>query len=108
MTEKLSAAALAYRRAAAGGVPVPELLLMDLDGKAFGGRAVRVLRYLAGIHPSEVLINDEVVRRFFGSLGRTLARLHAVACEGFSSRVGGATSFPTWVEYVELPGGPDL
>lgn len=99
--EKLSAAALAYRRAAAGGVPVPELLLMDLDGKAFGGRAVRVLRYLAGIHPSEVLINDEMVRRFFGSLGRTLARLHTVACEGFSSRVGGATSFPTWVEYVD-------
>src|ERR1044072_8282539 len=62
---KLSAAGLAHRRAAEGGVPVPELLRVDLDGRAFDGRAVRVLRYLAGVHPSEVLINDDTVRRFF-------------------------------------------
>jgi aminoglycoside phosphotransferase (APT) family kinase protein len=100
-SEKLAAAALAHRRAAAGGVPVPELLWVDLDGAAFDGRAVRVLRYLAGTHPSDVLISNEAIRRFFGSLGRTLARLHNVACEGFSSRVGSATSFPTWAEYVD-------
>lgn len=99
-TEKLTAAARAHRRAAAGGVPVPELLRVDLAGASFDGRAVRVLRYLAGSHPTEVLITEEAVGRFFGSLGRALARLHEVACEGFSSRVGGSLRFPTWTEYV--------
>ncbi len=99
--EKLAAAARAHRRAAAAGVPVPDLLLVDLAGASFDGRAVRVLRYLAGSHPADVLITDDAVRQFFGSLGRTLARLHKVACEGFSSRVDGRPCFPSWAEYVD-------
>lgn len=99
--DKLAAAAVAHHRAASGGVPVPDLLRVDLAGEAFDGRPVRVLRFLAGSHPAEVLITDEAVRRFFTSLGRTLARLHRVPCEGFSSRVGGATSFARWAEYVK-------
>jgi aminoglycoside phosphotransferase (APT) family kinase protein len=99
--DKLAAAAVAHRRAAAGGVPVPELLRVDLAGEAFDGRPVRVLRFLAASHPAEVLITDDAVRRFFTSLGRTLALLHRVPCEGFSSRVGGVTSFAGWAEYVD-------
>ncbi|WP_152363948.1 phosphotransferase family protein [Microlunatus speluncae] len=100
-SEKLTAAARAHRRAAAGGVPVPELLLVDADGAAFEGRSVRVLRFLPGAHPAEVLISEAAVRRFFRSFGRALAQLHRVECEGFSSRVGGEPIFPTWAEYVE-------
>lgn len=40
---------------------------------------------------------------FFTSFGSAVAKLHSAACEGFSSRVGGASiapTFPTWADYV--------
>lgn len=98
--EKLRQSARAHRAAVAGGVPVPELLLVDPECAALDGRPVRVQRYVAGAHPSEVMITDEAVQRFFGSLGRTVAALHTVVADGFASRFGGRPSFATWGEYV--------
>ncbi|MFC7622060.1 phosphotransferase family protein [Microlunatus sp. GCM10028923] len=98
--EKLVAAARAHRAAAAAGVPVPELLHVDPACAALDGRPVRVQRYVEGRHPTEVMITDEAVERFFGTFGETVASLHTVVADGFASRFAGRPSFPTWAEYV--------
>lgn len=98
--EKLLRSADAHRAAAEAGVPVPELLHVEPECVALDGRSLRVQRYLDGRHPAEVMINDETVRRFFATLGETVAKLHTVVADGFASRFGGRPSFARWFDYV--------
>lgn len=98
--EKLLRSAHAHRAAADAGVPVPELLHVEPECSVLDGRSVRVQRFLEGRHPAEVMINDETVRRFFATLGETVARLHTVVADGFASRFGGRPSFARWEEYL--------
>ncbi len=98
---KIESAAAAWRRATAAGITVPELLVVAPHHRPADGRAVRILKWLAGQHPREVLTDPHRITRFFTGFGSELARFHGVRCEAFASRVGGTPSFTSWAAYVE-------
>lgn len=99
--EKWIASARAHRLAVASGASVPAEVLFDSACEPFGGRMVRIYEYLPSRHPVEVLTERSITDRFFTELGRSVARLHTVAFDGFSSRIGGLATFPTWADYLD-------
>lgn len=98
---KLESATRSWHRASAAGVAVPELLVVAPKHEPAGGRTVRILEWLPGQHPYEVVTDPERMERFFSGFATELARFHGVECEAFSSRVGGTPSFDSWARYVE-------
>lgn len=99
-SDKIASAAEAQRLAVAAGVPTPQLLHLDLACACLGGHPVRVQTWIEGRHRNEVLTDDVSRRRFHAELGEILARLHTVAGDGFSSRVG-QPGLDSWQAYVE-------
>lgn len=97
---KAESASRAHRLAHASGAPVAREVLLDTQCEAAAGRVVRILEFLPGHHPIDVLNSPTSIDTFFESLGRAVAVLHTTRCDGFASRVGGSPSFPTWAEYV--------
>jgi len=97
---KAESASRAQRLAHASGAPVAREVLLDTQCEAAAGRIVRILEFLPGHHPIDVLDSPASIDTFFESLGRAVAVLHSARCDGFASRVGGSPSFPTWAEYV--------
>lgn len=98
---KLKASALAHHLAVERGVPVPALLIFEPACAELDGRTVRIIDYLDTAHPPDVLSPD-TVPGFFEAFGAAVATLHSVRRNGFASRVGGSTTFPTWSDYVDF------
>jgi aminoglycoside phosphotransferase (APT) family kinase protein len=99
---KWTASTRAQSLAAAAGVPVPNMLAFTPACDALGGRVVRIIEFVDGVHPEAVLADPAVARAFFADFGAVLGRLHAVPWHAFSSRLdGSAPEFATWAEYVE-------
>ncbi|GAB3916375.1 hypothetical protein GCM10011575_24390 [Microlunatus endophyticus] len=99
--EKVANASYAYRLAASTAAPVPLEIYFDRQCALLGGRAVRILDWLPGRHVEWGEFHGEASRTFFLSLGRAIAELHTAACPEFSSRIGGGSGFPTWLEYLD-------
>lgn len=98
---KVRAAWHAQELAGSSGVPTGRCLHFWARCQPLGGRAARLVEFVDGFDPEEVLSNAAATARFFASLGAALATLHAVRLEGFSSRVdGSAPAFALWSEYV--------
>ena len=97
---KAESASRAQHLGHAIGAPVAREILLDTRCAAAGGRIVRILQYLPGLHPTHVLNSATSIDTFFGSLGRAVAHLHRAPCDAFASHVGGSPSFPTWSQYV--------
>jgi hypothetical protein len=55
-----------------------------------GGSVVRILTWVDGHHPADVLDRPERVERFFTDLGSALRDLHADKQDAFSSRLDGS------------------
>lgn len=97
---KIQSSSRARKAAADAGVPVPSEVRVQPDCQDFEGRLVRIFEFIPGDHPTSVLDSSASIQTFFSSLGRTVAKLHTVTFDAFSSRVGGQPAFPTWSEYV--------
>jgi len=99
---KLRAAWRAQGLGWAAGVPTGQPIAMVERCAELEGRALRVVEFVEGEAPFDLLGHAEERRRFFFSLGAVLARLHGVGLPRFSSRVdGSAPAFDTWQRYVE-------
>lgn len=98
---KWQATRLAHEVAAGRGIPVPELVHADMAGAAAGGWIVRILRWIDGHPPEEVLTTTDARRRFFTEVGAAVRTLHDHPVDGFSSRLdGSAPTFDRWDGYV--------
>jgi aminoglycoside phosphotransferase (APT) family kinase protein len=98
---KWSASSRAQTMAADAGVPVPRMLAFTSPCAALGGRVVRIIEFVDGVHPQS-LADANAARTFFADLGAALGRLHSVQWNAFSSRLDGSKpEFATWLEYVE-------
>jgi aminoglycoside phosphotransferase (APT) family kinase protein len=98
---KWTASSQAQTMAADAGVPVPRMLAFTSSCGAVGGRVVRIIEFVDGVHPQS-LTQREASRTFFADFGAALGRLHSVRWSGFSSRLDGSKpEFATWIEYVE-------
>ena len=87
----------ALELAADEGVPVPELVH---DGQV-GDQLVRVFTWLEGTLAKGVVLDRTREGRFVASLGQTVAALHRVRLDGFSSRLDGSSpSFARWSGYL--------
>ena len=98
---KWDATRSAYAAAARHGVPVPELVHVDLGCARAGGWVVRILRWVDAHDPVTVLTTASARSRFFTDVGAAVRALHRHPVEGFSSRLdGSAPTFGRWDDYV--------
>ena len=98
---KWEATRMAYAAAGDRGLPVPELVHVDLSCEAVGGWVVRILRWIDAHAPHEVLTTPEARARFFTEVGAARRALHGHPVDGFSSRLdGSAPTFSGWDGYV--------
>jgi aminoglycoside phosphotransferase (APT) family kinase protein len=98
---KVAATRGAYDRAQAAGVPTPRLVHLDPACDRLDGWTVRVLTWVEGRNPAEVLTSREATDRFFADLGTAVAALHGPEEPAFSSRLDGSKPrFERWDGYV--------
>jgi aminoglycoside phosphotransferase (APT) family kinase protein len=98
---KLRAAWVAHGLVQRAGVPTGRPLCFVERCDEFDGRPVRLVEFVDGAQPETVLSSPEAVRRFFASLGETVAQLHGISVPAFTSRVdGSAPAFDRWGDYV--------
>ena len=71
-----------YARAAAGGVPVPELLHVGLDGDGFGAPFF-ITRAAKGVPAHTLELEPAQQRALFEDLAQCLRALHAIDIDGF-------------------------
>jgi len=103
---KVRAAWRAHQLASSAGVPTGRCLHFAEHHLELGGGPVRLVEYVDGLDPRDVLTPGAPTATFFETLGAGLARLHAVRPEGFGSRLdGSAPWFGRWSEYVEWRAG---
>jgi Ser/Thr protein kinase RdoA (MazF antagonist) len=96
-----AATGIAYEHAVRAGVPVPRLVHLDAACRLADSGVVRVLTWIDGRHPAEVLDSPERIDRFFTDLGTAVRALHADGLDVFSSRLdGSAPRFEDWAGYV--------
>jgi aminoglycoside phosphotransferase (APT) family kinase protein len=98
---KVAATRGAYDRAEAAGVPTPRLVRFDPACERLDGWTVRVLTWVEGRNPVDVLTGREATDRFFAGLGGAVAALHGEEEPAFSSRLDGSKPrFERWDGYV--------
>jgi Ser/Thr protein kinase RdoA (MazF antagonist) len=98
---KWAATRIAYEHAAHAGVPARHLVHLDTACDLADGGVVRILTWIAGHHPADVLDSPERIQRFFTDLGTSLRGLHVDELDAFSSRLdGSAPRFDDWAGYV--------
>jgi aminoglycoside phosphotransferase (APT) family kinase protein len=95
---KWVSAASARALAGSRGVPVPRQVggVVERDG-----RVIRVYEWIDGASPLAVADDPQRVHALFADLGATIADLHTIELDCFSSRLdGSAPSFDRWGDYV--------
>jgi aminoglycoside phosphotransferase (APT) family kinase protein len=98
---KWAATGVAYAHAARAGVPAPRLVHLDTACDLADGGVVRILTWIDGHHPAEMLDRPDRIERFFTDLGAAVRALHAEELDAFSSRLdGSAPRFDDWETYV--------
>jgi aminoglycoside phosphotransferase (APT) family kinase protein len=94
---KWRSARVSYELAASVGVPVPRLVHFAEHEE----HVVRVFEWIDGRSPLDLTTHPERIATFFESLGTSVARLHSIELDAFSSRLdGSAPSFRSWADYV--------
>ena len=95
--DKWQAARRAGELAAAAGVPMPGLVHLELQREY----VVRVYDWIDGRSPVDIADQRDCVTNMFATLGSTIAALHSVELDAFSSRLDRtAPSFRRWSQYV--------
>jgi aminoglycoside phosphotransferase (APT) family kinase protein len=95
---KWASAASARTLAGSRGIPVPRAVggVVERDG-----RVMRVYEWIDGTSPLAVAHDPQRVQTLFADLGATIATLHSIELDCFSSRLdGSAASFDRWSDYV--------
>jgi aminoglycoside phosphotransferase (APT) family kinase protein len=99
--DKLRSAWLAHDLVHRAGVPTGRPLCFVERWDDLDGTPVRLVEFVDGAQPESVLSTPGAVRRFFGSLGEAVARLHGISFPVFTSRVDrSAPGFDRWGDYV--------